>query len=159
MIADPMRIARFPSILCGLIFAATAGLIAAPGAIAAESRGGRIQIVMVGLHSNSGRVVCTLFDSPDGFPRDDSAPRTISVPIAARSGTCSFPVSKRGKYAAVVFHDENADGKFNTNWIGLPKEGYGFSNDASISWRPPNFDEAGFEFDGGVERLTVHIRY
>ena len=154
-----MNSRRFPSILYGLFLAIAVGSLAVPSAIAAESGGGRIQIVVVGLRSNSGRLVCTLFDSPDGFPRDDSAARTMSVPIAAHSGTCNFPVTKRGQYAAVVFHDENADGKFNSNWLGLPKEGYGFSNDASISWRPPNFEEAGFAFDGGSKRITVHIRY
>lgn len=160
MIADLMNCRRFPSILCGLILAVAAGSIAAPGAIAAESGGGRIQIVAVGLRSNSGRLVCSLFDSAEDFPRDQKNEAiTISVPIAARGATCNFPVTKRGQYAAVVFHDENADGKFNTNWIGLPKEGYGFSNDASISWRPPNFEEAGFAFDGGTKRITVHIRY
>lgn len=114
---------------------------------------------MTGLHSDSGRVVCTLFHSPKGFPRDDSDAQTISVPIAHRTGTCDFPVSTTGRYAAIVFHDENGDGKFNTNWIGLPKEGYGFSNDVSISWRPPNFDEAAFNFEGATQRVTIHIRY
>jgi uncharacterized protein (DUF2141 family) len=130
-------------------------------AAAADHRagGGRIRILVAGLRSDSGRVVCTLFNSPKGFPRDEKDAQTISVPILNRTATCDFPVSTRGAYAAVVFHDENADGRFNTNWLGLPKEGYGFSNDASISWRPPNFDEAAFKFDGGTKRITIHLKY
>jgi uncharacterized protein (DUF2141 family) len=155
-----MQMAKFHRILCGLLLTAAGGLCPAPATIAAGSGGGRIQILVVGLHSDAGRIVCSLFDSAEDFPRDQKDQAiTISVPIVARSGTCTFPVKKPGRYAAVVYHDENADGKFNTNWLGLPKEGYGFSNDASISWRPPNFQEAGFEFDGGTRRITIHIRY
>jgi uncharacterized protein (DUF2141 family) len=133
--------------------------IATPGPAAYAAGADVIRISVVGLHSDSGRVVCTLFDSPTGFPRDDTKAQTISVPIVHHTGTCDFPVSTRGRYATVVFHDENADGKFNTNWLGLPKEGYGFSNDVSISWRPPNFDEAAFKFKGGTQGVTIHIRY
>jgi len=147
-----------PAIVAALAFA-SAALIAAPDLIAAQGSKGRIRIIVAGLHSDSGRVVCTLFYSPKGFPSDDSGAQTISVPIVNRVGTCDFPASQRGQYAAVVFHDENGDGKFNTNWMGLPQEGYGFSNDVSLSWRPPHFDEASFEFDGGTEQQTIHIRY
>ncbi len=118
-----------------------------------------IRIVVVGLRSDSGRVVCTLFHSPKGFPSDDSDAQTMSVPIVDRSGTCDFKVTRDGKYAAVVFHDENGDGKFNQNFLGLPEEGYGFSRDASISWRAPHFDEASFDFDGGTKQQIIHIRY
>jgi uncharacterized protein (DUF2141 family) len=136
-----------------------AGLPAAPCSTAAPAAVGDIRVVVVGLRSDSGRVVCTLFHSPKGFPSDDSDAQTLSVPIVDRSGTCDFKVTQDGKYAAVVFHDENGDGKFNQNLIGLPKEGYGFSRDASISWRAPHFDEASFDFDGGNDRQVIHIRY
>jgi uncharacterized protein (DUF2141 family) len=132
---------------------------AAPPAMAGAGEKGQIRIIVAGLRSNSGRVVCTLFHSPQGFPRDDRDAQTVTVPVAHHTATCEFPVTPHGRYAAVVYHDENADGHFNTNWLGLPKEGYGFSNDASISWRPPNFDEAGFRFEGGTQPVTIHIRY
>jgi len=52
---------------------------------------------------------------------------------------------KPGKYAFKYFHDENNDEKLNTNFMGIPKEGYGFSNNASGKFGPPSFDKMIFE--------------
>ena len=50
-----------------------------------------------------------------------------------------------GKYAFKYFHDENNDEKINTNFMGIPKEGYGFSNNAKGTFGPPSFDKMLFE--------------
>jgi uncharacterized protein (DUF2141 family) len=47
-------------------------------------------------------------------------------------------------YAAAVFHDENMNGKFDKNIIGIPKEGYGASNNPERRMRPPSFEETSF---------------
>jgi len=52
---------------------------------------------------------------------------------------------KPGKYAFKFFHDENNDEKLNTNFMGIPKEGYGFSNNASGKFGPPSFNKMIFE--------------
>jgi uncharacterized protein (DUF2141 family) len=52
---------------------------------------------------------------------------------------------KPGKYAFKYFHDENSDEKLNTNFMGIPKEGYGFSNNAKGTFGPPSFDKTVFE--------------
>ena len=52
---------------------------------------------------------------------------------------------KPGKYAFKYFHDENNDEKLNTNFMGIPKEGYGFSNNAKGTFGPPSFDKTVFE--------------
>jgi len=52
---------------------------------------------------------------------------------------------KPGKYAFKFFHDENNDEKLNTNFMGIPKEGYGFSNNASGKFGPPSFEKMIFE--------------
>lgn len=52
---------------------------------------------------------------------------------------------KPGKYAFKYFHDENNDEKINTNFMGIPKEGYGFSNNAKGKFGPPPFDKMIFE--------------
>ena len=52
---------------------------------------------------------------------------------------------KPGKYAFKFFHDENNDEKLNTNFMGIPKEGYGFSNNAKGKFGPPSFDKMIFD--------------
>jgi uncharacterized protein (DUF2141 family) len=112
------------------------------------------------LRNDHGRVCCTLFPRSSKFPSGhDPAERIVWTPIADRVATCDFHGIAPGVYAAVVFHDENSDGIFNRNWLGMPKEGYGFSNDAPARWRPPKFDEASFPYAGGDATIRIDIRY
>ena len=120
----------------------------------------RLRVHVVGLRNNNGDVRCSLYSSAEDFPtNDDMLATTVTAPIVDQSATCEFSMLVAGTYAVVVFHDENADGKFNRNWLGLPQEGYGFSNDAPARWHPPKFDAASFPFTGGTAEIIVHIRY
>jgi uncharacterized protein (DUF2141 family) len=62
-------------------------------------------------------------------------------------GKCILVITelKPGKYAFKYFHDENGDEKINTNFMGIPKEGYGFSNNAKGTFGPPSFNKMVFE--------------
>ena len=65
-----------------------------------------------------------------------------------------------GEYAIASYHDENGNGKLDTNALGLPEEGYGFSNDARGMFGPPKFSEAVFEFDGKSDKvIAFSIQY
>jgi len=58
-----------------------------------------------------------------------------------------------------AFHDEDGDRKLRTV-LGIPREGYGFSNDARPgTFGPPKFAAAAFDFDGTTTRVTVRIHY
>ncbi|OQX70154.1 MAG: hypothetical protein B6A08_01375 [Sorangiineae bacterium NIC37A_2] len=77
--------------------------------------------------------------------------------VRARTGelTVTIPGLSRGRYAVAVFHDENKNGVVDTNWLGLPKEGFGFSRLSPL--RVPSFDEASFE--AGTQVVPVQLRY
>jgi uncharacterized protein (DUF2141 family) len=55
-----------------------------------------------------------------------------------------------GKYAAVAFQDFNGNGKLDKNFLGIPKEPYGFSNGARGSTGPPTFTAASFALDSNA---------
>jgi len=120
----------------------------------------QLRIHVLGLRSDRGDIRCSLFSSAEDFPNNgDLMAKITTAPIVDRSATCVFTGVAPGVYAVVLFHDENGDGKFNRNWIGLPEEGYGFSDDAPAHFRPPRFDEASFSFAGGALEIPVNIRY
>ena len=120
----------------------------------------RLLVRVVGLRNDKGDVRCTLFSSREDFPtNNDQMATTVVAPITDRIALCGFSTIAPGTYAVVLFHDENADGKFNRDWLGLPKEGYGFSNDAPTRWHAPSFDAASFHVSGGISEILVHIRY
>ncbi len=56
-----------------------------------------------------------------------------------------------------VFQDLNANGKMDKNWLGIPKEPYGFSNNPKMSFGPPSFKDSLFKvFEG--QKITVQIK-
>lgn len=62
-----------------------------------------------------------------------------------------------GEYAVMAMHDENDNGKLDTNFIGMPIEGYGFSNDPKVM-RKPTFEEARFQLDAAGGAIVIHLR-
>ncbi|MDI9257912.1 DUF2141 domain-containing protein [Flavobacterium sedimenticola] len=62
----------------------------------------------------------------------------------------------KGKYAVAVFLDENNNYKLDKNFLGIPKEKYGFSNNVLPSLRPATFDESAFELNG-KETTIINI--
>jgi len=91
-----------------------------------------IHVTILGIRNSVGTVDCALFDSPNGFPRDvlHSAMRLVAMRVPSSEARCDFEDIPSGAYALVVLHDENMNGKLDTNWAGVPTEGYGFSNNA-----------------------------
>ncbi len=116
-----------------------------------------IRVVAKGLRDNRGRVGCGLFYGPDGFPREETkAFRTAWVQKHHHRAVCDFLDVPAGTYAATILDDSNVNGKMDFNFIGLPKKGYGFSNDAKATLSPPSFKAASFNYSGD-DLLTVTI--
>ncbi|MGH8011431.1 MAG: DUF2141 domain-containing protein [Candidatus Binataceae bacterium] len=138
--------------------AAMAGLLATASGALAQAAQHSIRVRVVNLRGNRGRVHCSLFDAKGNFPNSGSV-RDLSVPIADGEGVCEFDGFGPGNYAAVVFQDEDSSGKFKTNWLGMPQEGYGFSNNLRPVVRAPGFRPASFEYKGGRLDLTIKLLY
>ena len=139
----------------GLVFA---GLSAA--ALAQTSCPG-IHLNILNIRNSTGTVACALFESPDGFPIEflHYATNIMVIKIRDAQARCDFLDIPPGTYALGVVHDENMNGKLDTKWLGIPKEGYGFSNDAKAFLSAPSFSAAGFRYDGQDMGLTIRLHY
>jgi len=80
-----------------------------------------------------------------------------SVAIHDRKASISLPRLARGEYAIAVFHDSNSNGELDT-FAGIPREGYGFSNNPGFRPRAPRFDEAVIQLNRATE-IDIRIRY
>lgn len=138
----------------------TLGLLSAQSQPPAGLEQARVQVVVSGLRSAKGQVACALFRSPEGFPKDaGKAVAHQEVPITGAHATCSFDQIPPGQYAVAVFHDENGNGKMDTNLIGMPREGVGASNNPKTRFGPPKFSESAFTVAAGNKvhlQITVH---
>jgi uncharacterized protein (DUF2141 family) len=148
---------RIKLIVCALLLAA----VALPGSSRAQDASKGIKVEVTGFRNDKGRLGCSLWPGPEGFPRDDShIMKHVWAPIKNANGECVFADVPAGDYAVTLFHDEDSSGKFKTNMIGYPLEGYGFSNNYVPQFRAPTFDETKFHYDGnGWKRLSVKMIY
>jgi len=119
-----------------------------------------IQVEVVGLRNDKGQVLCALFSSASDFPKktDKAVARANSV-ISQKHASCEFRGVTAGRYAVSVFHDENSNGKLDTNFMGIPSEGVGASNGAKGHLGPPKFEAAAFPYSGGRLELKITINY
>jgi uncharacterized protein (DUF2141 family) len=81
------------------------------------------------------------------------------IKIRKAQARCDFEDIPPGTYAIVVIHDENMNGKLDTNVLGIPTEGYGFSRDAKAPLGVPTFSAASFSYDGQNVDLTMSLHY
>jgi uncharacterized protein (DUF2141 family) len=120
-----------------------------------------IHVTILDIRNSTGAIACALFESPEGFPTEflRFATRIMVMRIRDTRARCDFAEIAPGRYALAVIHDENLNGKLDANWLGIPSEGYGFSNDARAALGPPSFSAASFAYDGRSVALTIGLNY
>ncbi len=132
-----------------------------PAITFAQSSCPGIHVKILGIRNSAGTVACALFKGPDGFPTEymHSATNIMMMKVQDKQARCDFADIPPGTYALAVIHDENKNGKLEANWVGVPTEGYGFSNDAKALMSAPSFDAASFPYNGRDLELTISLNY
>lgn len=120
-----------------------------------------IHVKILDIRNSTGAVACALFESSVGFPTEylHAASRIMVIKVRDRQARCDFEDIAPGSYALAVVHDENMNGKLDVNWLGIPVEGYGFSNDASALLGAPSFSAASFPYNGQNLEMTLSLHY
>lgn len=130
--------------------------------LTANTPGGTtVSITLSSMRDHKGMIRACLTASPALFPRQcdkDPAARRVMVK-AEGADTIVFRDVPPGRYAIALLHDENGNGRMDYSFIGMPKEGYGFSRDAPVRMAPPKFDAAAFDVAGQPVMLTMKVRY
>jgi uncharacterized protein (DUF2141 family) len=118
-----------------------------------------VLIEVSGFKNTRGTLNCRLFSKAADFP-DDEGIVTLRVPITGPNTSCSFSNVEPGTYAIAVVHDENGNGKLDKNFVGVPSEGYGVSNNKTYALSAPNWDESTFKLGATESKaLQVKLRY
>jgi uncharacterized protein (DUF2141 family) len=121
-----------------------------------------LTVKIVGFRNAKGKVDALLFNGPQGFPDDQSkAIDDDEAPIDPRTLTAAivFRNLRPGAYAITVLHDENMNRKLDTNFIGIPEEGYGASQNPPKMHRAPTFDEAKFTLASPKQTIQIKLIY
>ena len=99
-----------------------------------------------------------LSDSAADFESEDAGFRHAIVKVENKQAVGVFEDVPNGEYAVKVFHDENANKKLDTNFVGMPKEKFGFSNDALGRFGPPSYEQARFRFEAEEATIEIEMR-
>lgn len=120
-----------------------------------------VNVNIQNISNNTGVIACAIFESQEGFPGKflKFASKVMITQITGKDASFVFSDIMPGKYAIAVIHDENYNGELDTNWLGIPKEGYGFSSGAKVTLSAPSFSDAEFSYDGGKLQMSIDLNY
>jgi len=141
----------------GLEVAADADAVAVD---ATAGEGVTLSIKMTNFRSADGQVLIALFRGGDGFPsKPGNAYKTAITKISGSSASVEFAGLPAGEYAFSVLHDENGNNELDTNFLGIPKEGLGTSNNAKARMGPPKYRDAKFTVSDAPVSQRVKVVY
>ncbi len=147
-----------------LIYPAVSGS-AAPSANLTEttspaSQTGRIVVTITNINRPGGVLGILLHNSKKGFPgKHELALVSQQKKYSGNSDRVVFENIPYGTYAISVAHDENGNGKLDANFIGIPKEGVGVSNNPKIGMGGPKFDQCSFTLGEQELAMTILMKY
>lgn len=119
-----------------------------------------LSVTVKGLKNQKGQVCFSLFSSSRGFPSNDKrAVKAQCLKLGDSNVRLNIPSLKAGTYAIAMFHDKNGDGKLNTNSLGIPKEGFGFSRNPRILTGPPKFGDSAVFVVGSSTNIEINMNY
>ena len=118
---------------------------------------GTLTLKVVGFENNEGFLLIAVSNSRENYESSTKAFRAAKAKISNLESIYSFEDLPFGEYAIKVFHDEDNDDELSSNFLGIPTEDYGFSNNASGSFGPADYDDAKFIFDKNKIVITIDI--
>ncbi|NDK38857.1 DUF2141 domain-containing protein [Pseudoxanthomonas gei] len=130
--------------------------LAAALAVAGPAAAAELTVKLHGVRAQTGLVKVAVVDSQEAWDGKAAPVRADGAPAQGEEAKFSFQDLKPGEYAVMITHDENGNGKLDTNVMGMPLEGYGFSNNPQVM-RKPTWDEARFTVGDGDVAIDVDL--
>jgi uncharacterized protein (DUF2141 family) len=115
-----------------------------------------LKVEITGMDTDKGKVFLALYNSEATFLKKSEDTKGANAIVKDKRAIAIFKGLKKGEYAISLFHDENDNNKMDTKIFGIPKEPYGFSNDAKGFMGPPKFKDAKFIVDSN-KTITIKV--
>jgi uncharacterized protein (DUF2141 family) len=138
-----------------VVFLATA---AAVPALAQTKATATLTVRIEHVSEKRGQIRLAVYERANWAGREGETAAEAVVPAVPGETIVALNGLPPGVYAIKTFQDENKDEKMDFNWLGIPLERFGFSNDAKPFLDQPSFDEAKFEVRPGANETTITLR-
>jgi uncharacterized protein (DUF2141 family) len=119
---------------------------------------GTLKVVVSGLKNDRGDIKIGLFDSAESYQGKAERFRGSNLSIVDKRAEWLIEGIPFGEYAVKLFHDEDKDNEIDKNFIGLPTESFGFSNNPKIRFGPPGFDKTKFLFNSKEMTIVIELK-
>jgi len=120
------------------------------------ARAGELTVTITDIRSDKGFLMVSVASSDAAWNNQEKPVAAQKVAATGKDLVLHFNLPA-GNYAVQVMHDENGNNKLDTNFMGIPVEGYGFSNNPGVL-RKAHFDEARFELGNSPTSIVVRLR-
>ena len=102
-----------------------------------------------------GEIKIGVFNKDKNFLKESGTIKNYSIKVDKNTASITITDLPKGEYAITMYHDENSDNECNRNFMGIPKEGYGFSNNFRPKFGPPKYKDCKFML---ADNKTLNIK-
>lgn len=125
-----------------------------------SSEGTSLQLTIENIRTMRGLVTISIYgDRPEDFLVKGKKLAKVRLPVQAGTLRACLSLPKPGTYALAAYHDEDGDGRLTRNFLGVPVEGVGFSNNPAIILAPPTFDAVAITVHGTQTPVNLRLHY
>ena len=143
----------------GSLVIVVAGMLGASAQVGERGATLTLRVQVDGFKTAAGAAGIALWDAARGFPEEiEHASATTYATIQEGGAMARFDQLEPGTYAITVYHDRNDNGRFDKNWLGMPREAWGVSNNVRPRLRAPRFDEAMLALEAGEQLVEIQVR-
>jgi uncharacterized protein (DUF2141 family) len=127
-------------------------------ALADRSNAADLTVEVSNIRKADGNIMIAVYNKGDGFLSEEGMKVGMKLPANTSGVSHTFRGLDAGTYAVSVFHDVDADGELDSNFLGIPQEPFGMSRDAQGRFGPPKFKDAAFKLsaEGGNEKIYLN---
>lgn len=119
---------------------------------------GNIIVTVTNIKNTNGYVKIALMNKEKQF-KEKNYFRKAKAKIVNNTSIYTFKNIPHGEYVISCFHDEDNDNKIKTNFIGIPKEGVGLSNNPKMKFGPPKFKDGVFILKNKNKQIKISLVY
>ena len=120
-----------------------------------------VEVVISGIRSEKGQIVIGVFKDNESFKIEKAflSKKFVKKGVSKGEMTVKFDL-EAGTWGLSLLDDENSNGKMEYKVLGIPKEGFGFSDYYHKGLKKPKFDAFKFDLkDGQKKKINIKIRY
>jgi uncharacterized protein (DUF2141 family) len=120
--------------------------------------GGKLSVIVNGITDQQGVIRVVIFNSQDKFLERDGYVYKQTIEAGnKKSVQLDFQIP-HGYYAVSAYHDINENKTLDRNGLGVPTEPYALSNNPTVKWRKPSFNETKFAFNQANQTITMELK-